>query len=269
MNRKYTKLIFKDVLKLVTLLLGIQNFCIFNTSAECVPGEDPCAPKKVVGAWDTSFNFGYNTTRGNTQTSLLSLAGNAYKEKENNIYELNGMYNFGTDKNAQNAEGDDTTRNDIIARAKYSRLFDERFYGAFGSSYFYDEIADIDHRVTVDPALGYFLLKDNTFKLSLEAGPSYVFEKVAGISNDYLAPAIGDKFEWAITCTSKIFQSANVLFDAEDSNNTLVIAQAGVESALSTNLALVLTLRDIFDNVPAPGNKRNDLAFITALKVKI
>ena len=208
-------------------------------------------------------------TSGNSDTQLFTVLGKSYYEKDQNIIDGAVMYNFGKDKAATKIDGDDTTRNDFRALAQYNRLLTDRSFVGFGTKFFYDEIADIDYRVFLDPSAGYYLLKDSTFKFRLEAGPSYVIERVGGIKDDYVAPRIADRFEYYLTCTSKLYQSAEVLLDVNDSKNYLINAEVGVEAALSTDLSLVTLIRETYDGQPAEGRDKGDLAVITALKVSI
>ncbi len=237
--------------------------------AECIPKDEACAPKKKIGEWDNSLAFGYNMTSGNSDTQLVTILGKSYYEKDKNIVDSTFMYNFGSDSNAKDETGDDTTRNDFRLLSAYNRLLDDRMYLGMGGKFFYDEIAQIDYRVFIDPSMGYYLLKDNTFKFRVEAGPSYIFEEVDSVKDDYLAPRLGDKFEYYLSCTSKLYQSAEILFDVNNSENYLVNAEVGIEAALSTELSLVFLVRETFDNEPAEGREKDDLAMISALKVSI
>ena len=237
--------------------------------AQCVAGDDPCAPKKELGVWDKSLSFGFNLTRGNSDTVLVNVGGRAHKELDNNIWDFSMSYNYGEDEKVGGETGDDTTRNDLRAAGKYDRLVSERAFLGFGATYLYDEIADVDYRVTLDPNVGYYLVKESGYQFRLEGGPSYVFERQGGEDNSYFAPRLGERFEWVISCTSKFFESAEVLFDASDSENYLVNAEAGIEAAVAVNLALVFSVRETYDNVPAQGRDKSDLAVITALKVSL
>jgi putative salt-induced outer membrane protein YdiY len=257
------------MIRVLICILFVTFLAHKRLHAECVQGEDPCVPKKKIGEWDRSLAIGFNMTSGNSNTKLFTVLGRGYYENNKDIVDLTTMYNFGEDSAVNNEEGDSTTRNDFRALASYNRLLDDRIYLGLGTRFFYDDIADIDYRVFVDPSLGNYFIKDNSFKFRLEAGPSYVFERVGGIKSDYLAPRIGDRFEWIISCTSKIYQSADILFDVTDSNNYLVNAELGAEAALSSSMSLVFLARETYDNQPAEGRKKDDLALITALKVAI
>lgn len=249
--------------------LAFQLCLSFSAFSQCDPKDDPCAPKKEPGAWDKSLAFGFNKTSGNADTTLVNLAGDFDRDYEGNIWDFGFQYNYGEDDDREQSGLDNVSRNDFRSHATYNHLLGDQWFVGLGSKVFYDEIADIDYRVFVDPALGYYFIRDNQFKFKIEAGPSYIFEQVGGIEDDYLAPRIADGFEWALTCTSKIFQTAEILFDVGDSENYLVNAEAGVESALTTALSLVFKVRETYDNQPAEGRERGDLAMITAIKVTL
>lgn len=251
-------------------VLGLVLFgSLSSLHAECVPSEDPCAPKKKTGDWDVSGLFGFNFTSGNTDTTLLTVGAKGLLDKDNNLWELSADYSFGKDDEREDPKFDDTTRNDFRALARYDRLLSERFYVGLGSKFLYDEIAEVDYRVNIDPNVGYFLLKDNTYKFRVEGGPSYVFEEVGDVEDDYFAPRLAERFDWAITCTSKVYQQAEVFMDIDDSDNYVVNAEVGVEAALSSQLSLALLIRQTYDNVPAAGREKDDLAVISALKVAL
>jgi len=258
------------IVKYLSINLSLCAFLLtpnFEAQAECIPGaDDPCAPKKIKGAWDNSVSLGFNKTQGNSETTLLNLGIKADKDDGNDIYSLSGAYGFGEDKNVINAKGDNTTVNNARGNGRLDHLMSERSFFGLGTSILYDEMADIDYRWTIDPGLGYYFLKDNSFKFRAEAGPSYVFEKIGNVKNDFIAPRIADRFEWAITCTSKIFQAADALIDIDDTDKYLINAEVGAEAALSTNLALVFTVREIYNSVPAAGKEKDDLQVITAIK---
>lgn len=247
----------------LSLLFFASNFAL----AECIPGADPCAPKKKMDEWDKAMLFGFNLSRGNSETVLLNIAANAKKETAQDLWDFGASYNYGEDK--QKPEEQQKTRNDVRANGSYNYLFTDRMFGGLGAKFLYDEIADVDYRVNADPTIGYYLLKDNTFKFRLEGGPSYTFEKVGGVSDDFFSPRVADRFDWAISCTSKVYQQAEIYFDISDSDNYIVNAEAGVEAALSTNLALVVAVRDSYDNLPAADKDKNDLAVISSIKVAL
>jgi len=248
--------------------IGFVSLSCTAALAACEKGADPCAPKKELGSWDKSLAFGLNYTSGNSDTTVLNFLGKLSRETSDDMLDFNAAYGYGEDRGKADTE-DKTNRNDFRAGVNYKYLLSDRVYTGTDSTFLYDEIADVDYRLMLSGIAGYYLLKDDTFKLGVDAGPGVVFEKVGDESKEYFAPRIGDRFDWTISCTSKVYQSAVVLFDTTDSNNVLVTAEIGVEAAISSKMGLVFLVRDTFDNVPAESKERNDVAIITALKVAL
>ncbi len=227
---------------------------------ECA--DNPCAPKKKTGEWISSAALGFSLTNGNSDTLLVNLDAATELEKDGNIWNLNGTVRVGE-------QDDEATQRLYLGGASIKHLLSDSAYIGFGVNGSRDEIADIDYRAIANPTAGYFVLKNSDYRLNFEAGPSYTFEKVGGEKDDYLSPRIANRFEWQISCTSKFYQAAEVLFDVNDSENTLANGEIGIEAALSTQLALVLAVKNTYDNQPAAGRENNDIAVISAIKASL
>ena len=227
-----------------------------------------CAPEKPAdpSQWSKSLSAGLSFIGGNSSQTVFNLNGALSRDYQNNIWDFSGSYSYG---NSEKDEGRQTDKNEFLAKGSYKRVLDDVWFAGLGTDYRHDQVADITYRVMLNPSLGAFLLRDSDLKFSLEAGPSYIFEEVGSERDDYLAPRLADKLNWEITPTSKVFQSAEILFDVNDSENFIVNAEMGVESSITTLLSLVLLVRDAYDHQPAPGRLTNDIAVITALKVNL
>ena len=258
-------------LSLTTMVLTI--FCVApevtvaappppEVCAKCLEPYDPTL-------WEKSVTFGFNLSRGNSDTVLLNLNGKAQREIDNNIYRFELDGNYGEDKDKERAGGDKKTQENLKGLAEYKRLLNERLFVGFGGVYLYDDISLIDYRVTLNPVVGYFLLKDDELKLSVEAGPSYIFEEVDNVEDDYLAPRIAERFEYVLSQTSKVYQSSELLIDADDSDNYIINSEAGIKASISANLSLVVTAKDSYDNQPALDREKNDLSVISGIQVSL
>ena len=133
----------------------------------------------------------------------------------------------------------------------------------------YDDIALIDYRATLGPGLGAYLVKNDQRTLTLEAGPSYVWEKVDGASNDYLALRFAERYTCQALKNAKLVQSLEYMPEAEDFDNYLLVGEIGVEAAMSDRLSLRVVLQDKYDNTPAAGKERNDLSLIAGLGLQL
>jgi putative salt-induced outer membrane protein YdiY len=241
--------------------------------AAAVAAETPACPAapKDPSAWDKSIAFGFNLSHGNSNTSLLNLDTKVARDfqDENWLFRVEGNYGKDEDKVDEHGGTDETTKQDVKGEVNYKHVLDDRLYAGMGTTVLYDKIADIDYRVTLTPNMGYYFIKDARLKLSADAGPGYIFEKTGGETDNYLAPRISNRLDFKVSETAKIFETTEILFDVNNSENTIINAEAGVEAALNTSLALVLSVKDNFDNVPASDKERNDINFITALKVTL
>lgn len=229
----------------------------------------PCgvAPKDPV-LWDKSVTAGFNYTDGNSKTSSLNLNGKVFRDYEGEAWRFEADYNYG---NAA-AEGSNTrelTKQNFRALGDYKHTLDTVFFVGANTSFAWDQIADLDHRVILSPNVGAYLLNNNVTKLGLEVGPSYVWEQLGGEQDNFAAARVADRFVWNISETSLLYQTAEYIVSWEDSSDYLVNAEIGIEAPLSSMVNLVISLRDYYINQPAEGRERNDVYTITGLKVNL
>ncbi len=208
--------------------------------------------------WTGNISVGFNYTSGNTDVNLFNIGALAQREVDRNIWKFSAAHSIGENNNQTNID-------QTVGLAEYKRLLSDRIYLGLSTDFRRDDIADVAYRVIVNPSVGYFFIKSDDMKFNVEAGPSYVFEEVGGLTNDYLAPRLGERFEWQISDTAKFFEQVFILVDSEDGDNYLVNAEAGLETKIVGSWNLVLSARDVYDNVPAAGLKQNDLTFLTSL----
>jgi hypothetical protein len=143
------------------------------------------------------------------------------------------------------------------------------WFAGGNTAFAYDEIADLNYRVIVSPALGAYVLKDDVTTVSLEAGPAYVWENLGGDEEDFAAARIADRWTWKISETALIYESAEYLVSFDDASQYIFNAEVGVEAALTSKVNLVLSVRDYYINQPAEGRRPNDVYMITGLKVNL
>ena len=268
--RGFTQLKFIPIFLMGVLCISPATSIAQDNKALAALEKETCEPTKQPkdpSLWDKSMLLGLNLTSGNADTMLLNGRLAATRDYENNIwnFSLAGAY-----AEQDNDDGETQQTQEVVnAIANYKRVFDESYYGGFGTRFLYDGIADVDYRVFLKPALGTFLLRDDEFKLSVEAGPGMVFEEVGNISNEYFAPFVGQRVDWKISQTASLFETAEVMFDAEDADNYLVTAELGVEAAINSTLSLVVSVTNNYDGVPAEDKEKSDTVVGSALKVRL
>lgn len=228
----------------------------------------------------TTLSAGLTLTDGNSETLAVNGALVTEGEKVGLGSVLAGVeVNYGENTVSSSAtdeagvvttsEETQTTVNNAKAYANVKKTLSPKTFAYLDGSVLTDDIADIDYRATLGPGLGAYLLKNDCRTLSLEAGPSYVWEEVGGESNDYLALRFAERFTCQATKTAKLVQSLEYMPEAEGFDNYLLVGEIGVEAAMSERLSLRVVLQDKYDSTPAAGAERNDLSLIAGLGFKI
>jgi putative salt-induced outer membrane protein YdiY len=225
------------------------------------------AQAQAENAFKTTLSAGMTLTDGNSET--MQANGSLVTEGQK---EGLGSVRAGVEANyGQNtvSNQDNTTVNNARGFANVKKTITPRTFGYLDGSIVHDEIADIRYRVTVGPGLGVYLVKNDNTKLSVEAGPSYVWEEVEGVRDDYFAVRFAERFDQVLSATAKLWQSAEYLPKADDFGDYLLSAELGVEAAMTTRLNLRLVLQDRYDSTPGTGLKENDLTLIAGIGVKL
>lgn len=208
----------------------------------------------------TSLNLGATLNDGNSET--LNANGSLVTEGEKDGL---GSVRAGVEANYGESTVDgetDTTVENAKAFANAKKTLSERTYASLDGSVLYDDVASIDYRAVLSPALGVYLIKEADLSLSLDAGPAYVWEEVGGVSDDYLALRFAERFDYTISETSKFWQSLEFLPRADDFDDYLLNAEVGVEAAINSSMKLRLVLQNKYDSTPAAELEKNDLALI-------
>ena len=227
-----------------------------------------CEAKNVKNTWHKGIFAGFNLTQGNSENVLLNVGGSANADFGDDIYRIDGLFTYGENTDID-TDIETETQNNVRLDGSWKHLIDDRWYYGAGANFLHDDIADVNYRVIVKPALGYFWLKEEDKTLSVEAGPGVVFEDVGGIDEIFFAPFIGDRFDWIISDNAKLYQLAEVIFDTSSFANKLITAEVGIEAAISNDLSLVVSVRNIHDTRPAEGRDENDLSIISSLKMAL
>jgi len=239
-----------QILGLVALLAAGAN--AFAQSA-------PSATKDA--GWVTSAAFGLSISKGNTDNELYT--GNLLTSRRWDANEvdlgINGQYG--------ETSGTQTAGN-IRGFGQYNRLFTERLFGLLRAEGLNDGIAEVDYRVTLSPGLGYFLIRNTNTFLRLEAGPGFVWEKVDGVTDDYVTLRLAERFEHTFNANVRLWQSLEYLPDVTDFSSYIANFEIGVEASLTRTLALRVFLQNIYDSTPAPGLDKSDLRLIASLAYK-
>jgi putative salt-induced outer membrane protein YdiY len=238
------------------------------------------APKK---SWETSAGANLGLTSGNSETFTAGLSIISVRKWDKNELSLNADVNYGENTTKSVAAGPppslvetkSTTTQNYGAGLQYNRLvWQDRGYVLGKVDGREDKIAGVDYRLSLNPGVGYYLLRDKQYELSGEVGPGFVFEKLHGRSAEsYVTLRVGEKFKWNISEHARLFQDAEFLPRVEDFGDYVANASIKLEADLTKSMAMNIMVRDTYRSRPAdfaPGiaRKKNDVQLTAGISYK-
>lgn len=238
----------------VALLAGNGSAFAQAPSAVTEPPKNP---------WEADVNAGLTLTRGNSDSVLFVLGGNAKKKWDKNEFSLGASAGYG--------ESDHVSNNEFAQGfAQYNRLFTERFYGGIRLDANYDGIAKLSYRFTVTPLVGYYLIKATNTTLTVEIGPSLVTEKYFYETPDtYCGLRIGEKFDHKLSASTKIWEYASYTPQVDRwQENYVITVEAGIDTAITKQWSLRVVIQDIYTSEPAAGSEYNEMRLIAGTAYK-
>ena len=211
--------------------------------------------------WDVSASLGFSHTSGNSETLLLtgSLVGKRKIKDADLELGIDGAY--GENDGDSNVET-------LRVWGQYDDPISERVYWYGRAEGYHDGIADLDYRVTLSPGLGYHFIKKEKTLLRGEFGPSWIYQRLGGRTEDYFAVRFAERFEHKFNDRVKLYQGVEFLPQIDDWENYLVNFVIGIESMLTQKMSLDVFFVDNYNSRPAEGRKHNDTKLVAALKYK-
>ncbi len=213
---------------------------------------------RKIDLWSTSVTVGLSVSSGNIESSLIY--ADIQTRRQWGAYEallgLGGTY----------GESESVTTSDYqFGYLQLNRALTDRFYFGVKGYGIRDAVADLDYRFSLGPVWGVYLIKTDTTTLKVEAGPAYTWEKQGGLRDDYVSVLVSERFEHQFTERLRLWQALEWRPAIDDFNDYTLNAEIGIEARMTEHLSLKTFLRNIHDSTPAPGFKKDDLAWITAL----
>jgi putative salt-induced outer membrane protein YdiY len=241
--------------------------CIATSRADSTPPSLTLTNTDVVKDWNGSVALGLAITQGNSKTLSVNGAFDIAKLWKNDEWRLGadgqyGVNNFGTKSNEViNAEN-------VHGFVDYKHLFTERVYGDGRADAWHDDVADLQNREVVGPAIGYYFIKSDASRLSGEVGASYEHQRQGGADSNFFNLRVGERGEHNWGKQGKVWEEVNYLPKIDDFSTYLLLSEIGAEAAMNTHFSLRVVLQDRYNSAPAPGRVPNDLAILASLVYK-
>ncbi len=226
-------------------------------------------PAKPKAVWKSSVAAGLTLTSGNSDTTLATLTADTDGKWGQSELSVGADGAYGRSK-TQGQANTTTTAELLHGFTQYNYLFTERFYGYGRVEGMHDGVADLKYRASLSAGAGYYFIKNTNTDLSADVGPGYVFQKQDDASTTYASLRVGEKFHQALSDRARLWETAECSPQVDKFNNYIINAELGIEADLNKNKSLALRsyVTDSFNSEPAPGFKKNDLTWVTAIAYK-
>jgi len=230
------------------LLLSTAHAILGDLQAAPAPAPDVVAPH-----WTGSVALGASYSDGNTDRRSASATADTEKRREKDRITLGFLWKYADESGI-------LTDRQTQARGKYDYFFSKKLYGLAQASAEDSYSAALDLRLTAGVGLGYQFKESESWKLSGEAGLSYVDENYTGTLDDTSYPAARAAYAWDWKPEAKydLSQVGEIFPSLETSED--VSARVDTKGRINLTDKMFAQLQWLYqwDNTPATGKVRND-----------
>lgn len=139
-------------------------------------------------------------------------------------------------------------------------------YNLLGAGY--DAVRKIDFQYEVGPGAGYRLFQKPEFAMNLEAGANYQSQERSdspSLRKVYLR--LAEDVTWKLHSRVTLIEKLEWLSNIEDPGQFQLRFESSVSFGLWQNLALKLSVQDLYDTRPARGVNRNEVLLRSSLEL--
>ena len=151
----------------------------------------------------------------------------------------------------------------------YNWLFTDNWFFAVDSTFERDPIAQLDHRASINPGLGYDVWNEEGRTLNFQFGGGYASERIDG--KDESGTNVDWKLEFSYDLLAgemELFHNHNIYRNLSGRKNAVLNSQTGIRYALLHNLNLIVQANYDYDTEPAGGADSKDLVIMVGAGLK-
>jgi putative salt-induced outer membrane protein YdiY len=206
--------------------------------------------------WKANLDVSSNFSRGNTDSQTTNLQWKGSMKT--------GDHRYNTDLSIAREElnGERTRQRDRL-NAGYNYLFHDDWFFAMNLTAERDPVAQLDRRISFNPALGYDVFDDADRVLNFQLGAGYASEKTAGEDESSTNIDWRLEFLWSFMGEDlEFFHNHNIYRNLQGRRNTVFTSQTGIRYDITDDIYLNLQTNYDYDTEPADGAENDDLAFL-------
>lgn len=219
------------------------------------------APYQLFPGWDSSFEFGFSGSTGNSEQTNVYAAFKTLNETASDRWKIDASYLFAK-------QDGERTENEFTTGVLKDWLLPDSpwFYFAQGR-YDYDEFESWDQRVALNGGIGLDWIKQENLRVTFRVGGGA--KREFGSDNDEWTPEglAGAEVEWKIT-DRQTFNAATTYYpDLSDTSEFRIISSADWTLKIDKmdGVSIKLGVKHEYESEVDPGNDRNDLKYFGAL----
>jgi putative salt-induced outer membrane protein YdiY len=215
--------------------------------------------------WKGGGNLGFALARGNSDTTNLAIGFNADRKTTTDEWTITAasLYSTSTASNVTT-----TTANTFGGAIAYSHNLTPRLYGFGMFTGLYDDLQDLNERLSPNGGLGYHVIASKVTTLDLQGGIGYTYENYSnGTINNYINATVGEILTHNFNATTTVTQNLFFYPYLNDPGNYRGVGSIGLASKFYKALTWNLNFSDIYNSKPIPGKKDNDLVLTTGLGI--
>ena len=259
----------------VTSTSGAQTIPLSDVAVIRSPADQAAYEKSLhpgfLEGWAGGGNFGLGLARGNSDTTNVALGFNADRKTTTDEWTLTAasLYSTSTANNVTTPSA-----NNFFGALRYSRNITKRLFGFGLFAGGYDHLQLLDERLSPSGGLGFHVIASKVTTLDLLGGIGYTYENYSaggvnnmGLVNNFINATVGEEFAHNFTANTAVTENLYFFPYLNDTGNYRGAFNFGVASKFYRALTWNLNFGDIYNSVPVPGKRNNDLVLTTGLGV--
>jgi putative salt-induced outer membrane protein len=229
------------------------------------------ATVKADGLWRSAVGAGASFSSGNSESSSVTLTGEAVRATDWNKWGIGGRFMHATSQGQ-------TTADNWAVGTQYDHNFSEWWFSFAKVDYLRDKPANLASRVSASGGIGKHVIRTDTVTWDITTGLGFAadrFVTAANVGGRVRESDSRNELVFGQTSTHKFSDSTSFrqklgLFqNIGHAGGYRAVFDAGVSVAMTSSLSLTAGLTHRYDSRPTLNLSKSDTLFVTGISVKL
>lgn len=219
-------------------------------------------PPKQDGEWRGSVNGGMSIASGNTDATDFNINATAVHATPIDKFNTSFTALYGIRK-SDGATSE--TANLFRGGGKYDRNLGEQLFGFVALDLERDALQALKLRSVVATGLGFHMIASEAFTLDVFSGLTHNREQFTSETRDSAELALGEESAYKMTEATSFNQRFAIYPNIAERGEFRAQFDAAMTTAITSRIALKVTLSNRYLSNPQPGVERADTLFLTTI----